>query len=153
MKHREVEFSAGDWVYLKKQPYRQSSLSKQFNQKLSPKFFGPYQIIHQISPVAYKLSLPTDCKIYPVFHVSLLKKKIGPEAVVQSAPPAYIDLSDQPVLSQAILETRVQPTGKQLLVHWKNHSPAEATWEDLADFKLRYTDFVLEDKEALSREG
>ena len=41
--------------------------------KLSPKYIGPYKIIAEISKTAYKLELPANLKIHPVFHVSLLK--------------------------------------------------------------------------------
>ena len=41
--------------------------------KLQRKFVGPFLVIETIGQQAYRLSLPNDWKIHPVFHVSLLK--------------------------------------------------------------------------------
>ncbi|KAK3507768.1 hypothetical protein QTP70_000220 [Hemibagrus guttatus] len=41
--------------------------------KLSPRFIGPFEIIRQVNPVAYRLRLPASYHICPTFHVSLLK--------------------------------------------------------------------------------
>jgi hypothetical protein len=40
--------------------------------KLAPKHHGLFQITQVISPVAYKLTLPPQWTIHPVFHASLL---------------------------------------------------------------------------------
>jgi hypothetical protein len=47
-------------VYPKIQPYKLKSLAKRMNQKLSPRFYGPYEIGQKIGAVAYKLKLPED---------------------------------------------------------------------------------------------
>ena len=74
---RDVNLVVDDWVYLKLQPYRLKSLAKKLNEKLSPRFDGPYQISKVIGKVAYQLNLPPASKVHPVFHVSLLKKAIA----------------------------------------------------------------------------
>lgn len=69
-KHRrEVEYNVGDMVFLKIQPYKLKSLAKRVNQKLSPRYYGPYEIERKVGAVAYKLKLPPDSKVHPVFHV------------------------------------------------------------------------------------
>ena len=72
--HRtERSFMQGDHVLLKLQPYVQSSVANRPCRKLVFKFFGPFTIQQKIDTLAYKLDLPEDARIHPVFHVSQLK--------------------------------------------------------------------------------
>lgn len=80
-KRTERAFEVGDWVFLKLEPYRQTSLAIRKSLKLSAKYYGPFQVIARIELVAYKLQLPPTSTIHPVFHISLLKKKIGNDIV------------------------------------------------------------------------
>ena len=76
--HRcELEFAPGDFVYLRLQPFRQLSVRTRGNMKLSPCFYGPYQVMERVGKVAYRLALPIDSRIHLVFHVSQLKKQLG----------------------------------------------------------------------------
>jgi hypothetical protein len=40
--------------------------------KLSPRRYGPFEVVAKISPVVYKLCLPETWQIHDVFHTSLL---------------------------------------------------------------------------------
>jgi hypothetical protein len=44
--------------------------------KLKPRYLGPFRVLEKKSNLVYKLELPVDWKIYPVFHVSKLRKYV-----------------------------------------------------------------------------
>jgi hypothetical protein len=69
---REEEFVIGDQVMLSAAHIKLTTNAKRPSPKLLHKFVGPYKIIKVISPVAYKLDLPSTLAIHPIFHVSLL---------------------------------------------------------------------------------
>lgn len=87
-RRRNVEFQAGEWVFLKLQPYHQQTTFKIAFQKLACRFYGPYQIEQKVGQIAYKLKLPERSRIHPVFHVSLLKKKLGDSILTTNKLPA-----------------------------------------------------------------
>lgn len=135
----ERQFEVGDKVFLKLQPYIQSSLAPRANQKLSFKFFGPYDIIERVGKVAYKLLLPANSSIHPVFHVSQLKKMIPSDRQVSESTPDDIESPRVPI---KILDSRYVRRGtfsvSQVLVQWSNWQPSLATWEDLVSLKQRF---------------
>ena len=72
--HRsERSFDVGDWVFLRLQLYKQMSLKQaKTDNKLSPKYYGPYKVLQNIGTMAYKLELPASSQVHLVFHVSCL---------------------------------------------------------------------------------
>ena len=124
---RDVSFKEGDLVYLKLRPYRMRALSKRFNEKLAPKYFGPYPIIKQVNVVAYKLALPADCCIHPVFHASQLKKVVGNPDQVLTLPSTSADDLEWVVEPLLIKDTRGLGPEQLVLVKWKGLPDFEST--------------------------
>ena len=73
-KHRvNREFSVVDHVYLRVRANK-SSLKLGSCAKLSPIYYGPFEVLERIGPIAYRIALPGSTRAHNVFHVSLLKK-------------------------------------------------------------------------------
>ena len=136
----------GDWVYLRLQPYKQQSVAYRAFHKLSPKFFGPFQVLEKIGDVAYRLDLPTDAAIHPVFHVSYLKAKLGHNHVVVSLLPSVNSKGILTLEPIAVLQTRSHKLTNRLitqyLIQWQGGTANDATWEDCLVFQQQFPHLV-----------
>ena len=140
----EREFSVGTMVYLKLQPYIQTSVAQRSNQKLAFRFFGPFKILQRIGKVAYKLDLPADCRIHPVVHVSQLKLHIqSPDLVNTDLSSLSTELSSD-LSPVAVLDHRLvskgSTTSSQVLVRWSSSHPTLTTWESAHEMIQRFPD-------------
>ena len=142
-RRRDLEFSVGDFVYLKVSPLRNT---KRFyvKGKLAPRFVGPYRICERIGKLAYKVELPPELEtVHPVFHVSQLRKclRVSDEQI----PANSIDLQESLEYLEhpiKILGTDVKETRSRKIpmckVQWSNHTEREATWEKEADLRMHH---------------
>ena len=152
---REVEFQVGDKVFLKIRPYRQKSLARRVNEKLSARFYGPYEVAARVGKVAYRLHLPSEARIHPTFHVSQLKKVVGEAIEPATIPP---QLSEEGILEaapEAVLAHRVNRTTghEELLIKWAGLPEADCTWEWKSVIKKQFPELDLEDKVSLNGGG
>jgi hypothetical protein len=144
MKHQaekgrfERLFEVGDLVFLKLQPYVQSSLAAHTNQKLAFKFFGPFSILQKVVKVAYKLDLPPAYSIHPMFHVLQLKKAVGSKIQVTPWPQQFSEHNIPEKILQRRLVTSGVRTLIQVLVKWSDSLKSLATWEDMEALKQRF---------------
>jgi hypothetical protein len=130
-KRREVHFQVNDWVYLKLQPYRQHSVFHRAHQKLANKYFGPFKVLAEVGPVAYRLALPEESKVHNVFHVSLLKKKLGDISNISTTLPPFSEDTGPIIEPLHILDYRWVKKGSKFfteaLIQWKHLAPEDAT--------------------------
>lgn len=144
-KRREVEFQIGDWVFLKLQPYKQLSVATRRHLKLAHKYFRPFEILARVGKVAYRLNLPAGSLVHPVFHVSLLKKKVGNKVTVTTELPQIGHEEQILAYPVKILQRKMVKQGNsavvQWLVQWSNSIPEDATWEDALQIQQQYPDF------------
>jgi hypothetical protein len=127
----ERTLTVGDMVYLKMQPYRMAAFGLRGAIKLHSKFYGPFRVLQPIGNRAYKLLLPDGVQIHPVFHVSQLKKHIGPTVIPNLDLPLIDAQGKIHTAPSHVLQVRQIPRNNiavvQWLVQWENLSPEEAT--------------------------
>jgi len=156
---REFIFKEGEEVLLSTQYL---ALKKGLARKLSCKYTGPFKIVDVVSAVAYKLELPANWRVHPVFHISLLKRYNRDESFSRADPTLeVIEIDDSNVVADEIdkiIGQRMDTDGQvQYLVIWKDQEASEATWKyasELADCTAavqRFQEKVQEDANKASR--
>src|SRR5216683_3058403 len=101
--------------------------------KLAPRRHGPFSITQVISPVTYKLALPHQWTIHPVFHASLLTpySETKEHGENYSRPPPDLVGGREQYEVEAIRSHRCHAKGKQLqyLVKWLRYPKSDNMWE------------------------
>ena len=118
------QLKKGDKAYLLTKNLR---TQKKKHKKLDHVKVGPFYISEQISPVNYKLELPPDAKIHPVFHVSLLEPA-DPETPVETT--FYHRAEEETEFEvESIIHARTHKGIRQYLIKWKGYPDSVNTWE------------------------
>ena len=112
--------------------------------KLSPKYYNPYNVLQNIGSMAYKLELPASSRVHPIFYVSYLNKVISDKLAIQMMSPK-LDEEGKIILDpEEITEIRTRQLQNQsiseYLIKWKN-LPTEDTETSRTNSALRTTLF------------
>ena len=141
-KRSEQVFLVGDMVYLKLRQLQLKTLAPKSVTKLSPKYYGPYEVIAKVGQVTYRLQLPEGSHIHLVFHVSLLKPSLGTSSV-SSILPSAIQLAQQETEPIATVDRRILYKHRapitEVLFCWSNLHPENSTWEYLPDLLNQFS--------------
>ena len=137
----------GDHVYLRVSPTR-GVQHFGVKGKLAPRYVGPYEIIEECGPVAYRLRLPSRlAAVHNVFHISQLEKcvRVPTEIINQQEILVEPDLSytEYPlrILDQKERGTR-RKVVKMYKIQWSHHTEEEATWETEDYLNRHYPGFL-----------
>jgi hypothetical protein len=70
----EHQFAEGDQVFLRLQPYKQTSLKTEQCQKLEPKFYGPYTVLKRVGQVCISVSFAQSVEATSCFSCFMLEE-------------------------------------------------------------------------------
>ena len=134
VKHKDTpKYKQGDLVWLEGRNLRLA----QPTPKLAPRCHGPFKVVQVMSPVNYRLELPTQWSIHPVFHIDLLMlyhetTTHGPN--FQHPPPDLVD-NEEEYEVEKILDSQQFGQCKclQYLVKWKGYPDLDNMWVDKDD--------------------
>jgi hypothetical protein len=142
VKHRDTpKYKEGDLVWLEGKNLRINQLTA----KLAPRRHGPFKITQVMSAVNYRLELPTQWSIHPVFHIDLLtpyKETTMHGPNFTQPTPELID-GEEEYSVEKILDSRHFGRRRRLqyLVKWEGYPDTDNMWVDkddvFADDKVR----------------
>ena len=130
-RHRPATYSVGQSVLLSTRHLRLQGTP----QKLQRRFIGPFVIEERVGQQAYRLHLPGDWHIHPVFNVTLLRPwKVGDWLRATTAPMPQLEKTpdDDEHEIERLLRGRWVNRGnrriREFLILWKGLGLDDARW-------------------------
>jgi hypothetical protein len=127
------KYKVGDQVWLEGRHLH----TNQPTAKLAPKRHGPFKVIQVMSPVNYRLELPTQWSIHNVFHTDLLtpyRETPTHGTNYQCPPPDLVDGVEEYKVEK-VLDSRRHRRGRKLqyLIAWKGYPDSDNQWVNWDD--------------------
>ena len=134
VRHKDTpKYKEGDLVWLE----GKNLCTAQPTPKLGARRHRPFKVVQVMSPVNYRLELPMQWSIHPVFHIDLLtpyRETITHGANYQRPPPDLVDNAEEYEVKN-ILDSRLFGRRRRLqyLVKWKGYPDSDNMWVDKDD--------------------
>ncbi len=125
-----MNFEQGNemWLNIKK-----NCLPKGLNHDFLGPYVGSFKVLEKRFPNIFKLELPKNLKVHPIFHVLFFKpvtrdaSKLNQE-YNSKPPPNFID-NELEFEMEAMLKSRqLKRQEREYLVKWKGYHPIKTPW-------------------------
>jgi hypothetical protein len=132
-RHKPQIYRTGDLVLLSTKNLRLKLPSR----KLAPLFVGPYRVVEPVGTQAYRLLLPTNSRLHPVFNVSRLKpyqQRVGePESLPGPLEVDDVEEQGDRYEVEALRGKRNNKDTVQYLVKWQGWPEEYNEWVEEKD--------------------
>lgn len=144
-RRREVDWDVGDLVLVDMRNWKLDRPSR----KLSEKWYGPIKVLEKVGE-SWKVDLPKDWRVYPVFHSHSLRRYMDnplpgqrrPEPPVINIIPEQDEYEIEEILGSkvqgGILKYRIKWTGADDDLEWYPCSDAMGAPHKLKEFHLKH---------------
>lgn len=162
-KHQPLFLKIGDWAMLRLHKGYSIPSSLGVIKKLTQQFVGPFRVLERVDCLAYKLDVPQDWRIYPVFSIAQLEPAPSPaedsfgRLRPKHPPPVFVEGDTDAVKSfeiDRLLNKRTVKKGRghavEYLVRWTGYGPKWNRWYNIKDLD-NATKLVCNYEEAISQ--
>ncbi|GKB38997.1 putative reverse transcriptase domain-containing protein [Tanacetum coccineum] len=148
-RRKSLEFEVGDRVLLRVSSWK-DVVHFGKNDKLAPRYVGPFEILERIDPVAYRLRMPEELSgVHDTFHVSNLKKCLADASLHVPLNEIKVDKTlrfiEEPI---EILDRDIKSLKRSKIslvkVRWDSKCGSEFTWEREDYMKSNLWEYCLE---------
>ena len=127
---RQVSFKVGQKVWLN---VKNLTLPQGLTPKFMAKFARPFSVVKQVFDDAYKLALPLEIKVHPVFHVLLLKEYFEDSVRLERKQvlrliPELVENHEEYEVETILNKRKLWSQDTEYLVKWRGYHVKEATW-------------------------
>jgi hypothetical protein len=130
-KRKAEEFEVGDKVYVSTKDLATGRPKKKWDiQRI-----GPYAITKKLSSHAYRILLPRESRIHPVFHISKLTRWIPDEFNRPKPPRVVLNVRGGDWIPEKVLQSRTNKGRLEYQTKWRDQPESRTTWELGSTFK------------------
>jgi hypothetical protein len=125
IKRKPAPFTTGQQVWLSTK-----NLKLEISKKLAPKRIGPFTVEKQMGKYTYRLKLPPQYRIHPVFDQALLSPFNETQEHGENflRPPPDILEGEEEYEIETIINHRRKGKGLQYLIRWKGYASSDDSW-------------------------
>ena len=145
-KHQPLFMKVGEWAMLRLHKGYSIPATAGVTKKLTQQYVGPFRIVEKVGRLAYRLDVPPDWRIHPVFSVAQLEPAPPPtedpfgRPFPSNPPPVFVKGDTDKIKSfeiERLLNKRQVKKGKgqaiKYLVRWKGYGPEWDRWYNIKE--------------------